>query len=107
MRTDRFTLAAITTGAVLAACLAATLLPALTGTPGPLLTWAITYTCGVTGLAKAVHLPAARALCAATMLLGTALYLLLVALRNALNALLPALAHAITAGTALLATKEA
>lgn len=107
MRTDRFTLSAITTSAVLAACLAAALLPALTLTPGPLLTWAITYTASTLGLAKAVRLPPARALCAATMLLGTVLLLLLTALRNALDALLPVLAHAITSGTALLATKGA
>lgn len=105
MRADRFTLAAITTCAVLAASLATAWLPAAIG-PGPLLTWAVAYTATVLGLAKAVHLPPARALCAATMLLAAAFLATLTLLRNTLDALLPVLTRAIASSTALLA-KEA
>lgn len=105
MTAARFTLAAIATSAVLAACLATAWLPATIG-PGPLLTWAITYTAAVMGLAKAVHLPPARALAAATMLLAAAALAALTLLRNTLDALLPVLTRALASGTALLA-KEA
>lgn len=96
---DRFTLAAITTVAVLAAFLTATWIPTHY-TPGPLLTWACVYTATTLTLARATRLPPARTLYAATLLTATALRILLTGLARALD-------HATTAGTALLTDQKA
>lgn len=100
---DRYTLAAIVVAAVLAASLAATWIPT-PYTPGPLLTWATIYTAAITGLAKAVHLPPARTLFAATLLTAAALHLTLTGLRHALDQAITALAHLQTTGASKLAT---
>lgn len=100
---DRYTLAAIVVAAVLAASLAATWIPT-PYTPGPLLTWASIYTGAVMGLAKAVHLPPARTLFAATLLSTAALYLALTGIRHAIDQALTVLALLHTVGTAKLAT---
>lgn len=97
-RLDRFTLAAVTTVAVLTALLAATWIPTHY-TPGPVLTFACTYTAAVLGLARLSHLPPARTLCAATLLTLTALRMLCTGLATALD-------HAARAGAVLLATTE-
>lgn len=102
--TDRFTLAAIVTAAILAAFLAASTLPTHPNLPTPLLTWAITYVGGVMGGAKIVHQPPGRTLIAATLMTLNALALLLTGLRYALDGMLQLLAGANTAGLHLLTT---
>lgn len=100
---DRYTLAAIVVAAVLAASLAATWIPTPL-TPGPLLTWATVYTSTVMGLAKAVRMPPARTLFAATLLAAAALHLTLTGLRHALDQAITGLAHLQNSGTTKLAT---
>lgn len=105
MRTDdRFTLAAIVVAAVLAASLAATTLPTASHLPGPILTWAIVYTATVAGLARTAHLPVARTLVAALLLVATALHLALTGLRAGIDAALHLLNTAHNRGLTLLAT---
>lgn len=104
---DRFTLAAITAAAVLAAFLAATMIPATPATPNPLLTWAVVYLGSVLGLARAVHMPPARTLCAATLLVIEVLALVLAGLRYSIDGMLRGLAEIRQAGTATLAAKGA
>jgi hypothetical protein len=104
-RTDRFTLAAITAAAVLAAFLAATWIPAQY-TPGPVLTWAVTYTGTVTGTAAITRMPVGRTLAASSLLVTAVLTVLLAGLRQGLDGLLNALGRARTAGIALLTTPE-
>ena len=105
MRHDRFTPATITVAAVLAAFLTATWIPTQY-TPGPVLTWAVTYTGAVTGLAAACRMPVGRTLVASSLLVATAASLALVGLRQAIDSALTALDHARTAGIALLTTPE-
>lgn len=105
MRTDRFTLAAITVVAVLAASLAAQLLPG--GLVSPALTWAITYTAAVLGIAHKLGLPPARTLWAATLLLGAVARLILTGLRIAIDGALLMLAMLSGAGLQLLDSKAA
>lgn len=102
---DRFTLAAVTVCAVLAAFLAATWIPAAV-TPGPILTWVTVYTAATLGLARASRLPPARTLYAATLLTATTLRLVLIGLRHAIDGILTALAHLTTAGTTHLTTSQ-
>jgi hypothetical protein len=101
--TDRYTLAAIVVAAILAASIATTWIPA-PYTPGPILTWASLYTGTITALAKAVHLPPARTLFAATLLTAAALRITLSGLRHALDQAITGLALLQTAGTIKLAT---
>lgn len=101
---DRFALAAVTTASVLAAFVAATWIPTAV-TPGPLLTWACTYTGTTLALARASGLPPARTLYAATLLAAAALRVLLIGMRHAIDGLLTALTHLTTAGTASLSQK--
>lgn len=105
MRIDRFTLTAITVVAVLAAFLAAQLLPG--GLVSPALTWAITYTATVLGVAHKVGLPPARTLWAATLLIGAALRLVLTGLRIAIDGALLMLAMLNSSGLQLLNSKAA
>lgn len=105
MRTDRFTLAAITAAAVLAAFLTTTWIPT-TYTPGPLLTWAVTYTSTLTSLAAATHLPVGRTLVASTLMVATALDLLLHGTIQGLTGARQMLAHARAYGINMLATTE-
>lgn len=102
---DRFTLAALTTCAVLAACLAVVWIPVALA-PG-FLAWAAVYTGGTLGLARAVSLPPARTLWAATMLLVALLVVLLTTLKAVIDTVLPVLQRAIAAGTGALAPGEA
>lgn len=102
--TDRFTLTAVTTCAVLAACLAVVWIPAAVAPE--LLAWAAVYTGGTLGLARAASLPPARTLWAATMLLVALLVVLLTALKHLVDTVLPMLQRAVTAGAAVLATGE-
>lgn len=107
MPRDRFTLAAITVAAVLAAFTTATWIPTQF-TPGPVLTWAVTYTGTVSGIAAIARMPVGRALVASTLLAAAGLALLLTGLRQAIDGLLLALDRARTAGIAhLTTTKEA
>lgn len=107
MRTDRFSLAAITVAAVLAAFLTATWIPG-EFTPGPVLTWAVTYTGTTSGLAVAARLPVGRTLVASGLLVAAGLALVLTALRQAIDGLLTALERARTAGIEhLMTVKEA
>lgn len=107
MRTDRFTLAAITAAAVLAAFLAATWIP-VQFTPGPVLTWAVTYTGATSGLAAASRLPVGRTLVASGLLVAAGVALVLMGLRQAIDGLLTALERARTAGIEhLMTVKEA
>lgn len=98
---DRYTLAAVTAGAVLAATTAATWIPAWL-TPGGLLTWAITYLAATLGLARLAHLPPARTLWASTLLLATALRVTLACCHQALGLLMEALDRLALTGTARL-----
>ncbi|MET8694728.1 hypothetical protein ABZV65_19545 [Streptomyces bauhiniae] len=100
--TDRFTLAAIVVAAVLAASLATTWTPAAVASPP--LTWATVYTAAVMGLAKATHLPPARTLFAATLLIAVALQVALTGVRHAIDQAITGLAYLQAAGTAKLAT---
>lgn len=97
--TDRFTLAAITVVAVLAATTAAVTLPAWI-LPG-LLTWAIVYVGTVLGVARLAELPTGRVLVASALMLATTTALLLTAARAVIDAALHALAqlnaHGVTA----------
>lgn len=104
MRTDRFTLAAVTVAAVLAATSAAVTIPGWI-LPG-FLTWAIVYTGTVLGVARLANLPAGRVLVASTLMLATALALLLTAVRAVLDQALTLLAQVTTSGLAAL-NKEA
>jgi hypothetical protein len=105
MRNDRFTLAAITVVAVLAAFLAAQLLPG--DLVSPVLTWSITYTAAVLGIAHKVSLPPARTLWAATLLIGAVLRLVLTGLRVAIDGALLMLALLNSSGLQLLDSKAA
>lgn len=98
---DRITLAAITTAAVLAAFLTTTYLPAAY-TPGPLLTWAVSYTVTVTALARATRLPVARSLVASTLLVAAAAEGLLRFLADVIDCTRQLLAHARSRGLTLL-----
>lgn len=103
MRTDRFTLAAIAVAAVLAAFLTSTWIPG-NYTPGPLLTWAVTYTGTICGLAALTRMPVGRTLITSTLLVTQGLVLLLTGIRQAIDGLILALDRARSAGVALLAT---
>lgn len=102
--TDRFTLAAITVVAVLAATTAAVTLPAWI-LPG-LLTWAIVYVGTVLGVARLAELPAGRVLVASALMLATTAALLLTAARAVLDQALTLLAQVNARGLAAL-NKEA
>ncbi|RPE39777.1 hypothetical protein EDD90_2795 [Streptomyces sp. Ag109_O5-1] len=101
---DRFTLAAITTAAVLAAFLTAhavACIPAEVAPPA-VLAWATTYTAAVLGLARAVHLPPARTLVAATLLVAATARLVLVGIGHAVDGLLVVLAKISDVGLTML-----
>ncbi|MFG3287286.1 hypothetical protein ACGF3G_00485 [Streptomyces sp. NPDC048179] len=103
---DRFTLAAITTAAVLAAFLFA---HAVACIPGPLappvvLTWAVTYTAGVLGLARALDLPPARTLVAATLVVAATTRILLAGIGHAIEGALRVLDRLSDAGLTMLNT---
>ncbi|MFE5037057.1 hypothetical protein [Streptomyces sp. NPDC056683] len=103
---DRFTLAAITTAAVLAAFLfthAVSFAPAGIAPPA-VLTWAVTYTAGVLGLARALHLPPARTLVAATLVVAATARILLAGLGYAVEGALRVLDRLSDAGLGMLHT---
>ena len=105
MRSYRFTLTAITVVAVLAAFLAAQLLPG--DLVSPVLTWSITYTAAVLGIAHKAGLPPARTLWAATLLIGALIGLVLTGLRIAIDGALLMLAMLNSSGLQLLDGKAA
>jgi len=104
MKADRFTLAAITVTAVLAATIAAVQLPEWI-LPG-FLTWAVVYVGAVLGTAHLVGMPAGRVLVASTLMLATTAALLLTLARDLLDAAIRAFAQLNARGLASLA-KEA
>jgi hypothetical protein len=106
---DRFTLAAITTAAVLAAFLTAHAVACLPAQVAPpvVLTWATTYTAAVLGLARALRLPPARTLWVATLVVAAAARLVLVGIGHAVEGALRVLDRLSDAGLTMLNTTPA
>lgn len=104
MRTDdRSTLAAITTVAVLAASVVASLMPG--EWLNPLLTWAVAYVAAVLGSAHLAGLPPGRTLVAASLLVAAALQFLLAVVRAAVEGLIAGLSKLDAYGRHLLANE--